>query len=156
MALDTHVQGLGKLLGNFHSLEFTLRLYLYKLPSAPSSGVLYGTDIYSFPVGTELNECAITNYDSLGDLIDKYNKEMKARGVAALDQEIVEIRNALAHGRVSAKNMDKPLRLLKFSKPNKSGRVCITFNEELSEVWFTTQIERVANAIQSVRQQLAP
>ena len=117
MALAKHVQGLGKLLGNFHSLEFLLRIFLYKLPSAASSGVAYGTDIYSLPVGTELAECALTDYDSLGQLIDKFNSEMERRTLPQIDRTLVEVRDAVAHGRVSTSAKDQPLRLLKFSKP---------------------------------------
>lgn len=149
MTDEKHFQSLGKLLGNYHTLEFVLRVFLYHQPGATSTGVPHGTDIYSFPVGTELDSCAITNFDSLGELIDKYNAEMQRRHLLKIDRTLVEIRDALAHGRVSASAQDFPLRLLKFSRPH-DQRVRIVFNEEMSEVWFETQTKRVFEATQSV------
>ena len=35
VALDKHIRGFGKLLGNFHSLEIILQAFLHELPSAP-------------------------------------------------------------------------------------------------------------------------
>ena len=73
------------------------------------------------------------------------------RGVERIDGALVEIRDALAHGRVSAAIPDDNLRLLKFSTPAR-GRVRVTFNETLSSAWFTAQKRRVIEAIQSVYQ----
>ena len=155
MTLDEHAYSLGKLLANFQSLEFILRAFLWNLPLAPSCGVPCGTDIYSLPVGTELDECAFTNYDSLGKLIEKYNLGAGDRRLPQIDPTLVDIRDALAHGRVSTDSLDQPPRLLKFSCP-RNGRVRITFNEQLTQSWFKHQIHRVCEAIQSVRERVGP
>ena len=149
MDLEVHAKYLGSLIGNFHSLEFILRAFLQKLPSARPYGLPEGTDVYAFGVGRELPENEMTSYDSLGQLIDKYNNEMRKRKEKELDQTLVEIRDALAHGRVSAEQPDRPLRLVKFSKPSQ-GRVKVTFNEIMSEEWFLAQRKRVYDALQSV------
>jgi hypothetical protein len=112
MPLDQHAIQLGGLVASFQSLEFLLRLFLQKLPSARPLGIPHGTDVYSYPVGTELPESELTSYDSLGQLIDKYNAEMRRRGHLQIDPTLVEIRDALAHGRVSAGTIDENLRLL--------------------------------------------
>jgi hypothetical protein len=132
MTLDDHARGLGGLLGNFHSLEFVLRVFLNRLPGARPMGVPPGTDIYLSPVGTELPENDMTSYDSLGQLFAKFNAEMVKRGKAQLDMRLVELRDALAHGRVSAAMPDDTLRLIKFDKP-RNGRVRVTFNELMTE-----------------------
>jgi hypothetical protein len=155
MTIDKHALSLGKLLGNFQSLEFLLRAFLHQLPTASPSGVPNGTDIYSFPVGTELAVCSLTSYDSLGQLIDKFNSAMEQRGLPGIDRTLVEIRDALAHGRVSASDENMPLRLLKFSKPI-NGYIRITFNELLTEAWYTAQTKRVYEAIQSVHSRVGP
>lgn len=149
MTLDEHARHLGGLVGNFQSLEFILRAFLQTLPNARPIGVPHGTDLYSFPVGTDLPENELTSYDSLGQLIDKFNAEMKKRGLTIIDKSLIDVRDALAHGRVSASSVTDTLRLLKFSKPV-NGRVRVTFNEQLTEQWFVAQKKRVNEAIQSV------
>jgi hypothetical protein len=136
---------------NLLSLEFLLRMFLQKSPSARPYGISDGTDIYSYPVGAELPENELTSYDTLGQLIDKYNTEIAKSGLPPVDKTLVEIRDALAHGRVSATEPTNELRLLKFSNPIK-GRVRVTFNQTLSPDWFTAQRRRVLEAMQSVAQ----
>jgi hypothetical protein len=150
MTLDEHSLHLGGLLANFQSLEFILRAFLqeHSLPTPISTGT-HGTDFYSFPIGTELPENEITNYNSLGQLIDKFNASMKLKGLTEIDCSLVEIRDALAHGRASASNDDQ-MRLIKFSRPQ-SGKVKVMFNEAMTEVWFRTNKKRVLDAIQIVR-----
>lgn len=155
MTLDDHARGLGGLLANFHSLEFVLRIFLNRLPGARPMGVLYGTDIYLSPVGTELPENDITSYDSLGQLFAKFNAEMVKRGKAQLDLTLVDLRDALAHGRVSAAVPDDTLRLIKFDKPQ-DGKVRVTFNELTTEQWFTAQKARVIAALKLAHGQVEP
>jgi len=149
MTVDEHCKFLGKLMANFQSLEFFLRAFLQELPSARPIGISYGTDIYSFPVGTELPESEFTSYDSLGLLIQKFNGEMQKQGLSIVDATLVEVRDALAHGRVSSGTADGDLRLLKFARP-KSGRVRVTFNQRMDEAWFKTEIGRVQEAVRVV------
>lgn len=149
MTLDEHAKHLGGLVGNFHSLEFILRAFLQTLPNARPIGVPHGTDLYTFPVGAQVPENELTSYDSLGQLIQRFNSEMQHRGLPIMDVSLVDVRDALAHGRVSAKTITDNLRLLKFDKPA-NGTVRVTFNEQLTEQWFVAQKKRVYEAIQSV------
>jgi hypothetical protein len=146
MTIDEHAKQLGQLLGNFQSLEFILRAFLQALPSARPLGIPHGTDIYVFPVGTELPENELTSFDSLGKLIEKFNAEMSVRGFSGIDPRLVEIRDALAHGRVSSASVDDDLRLLKFDRPV-NGKVRVVFNEKMTATWFVTQKKRVYEAI---------
>ena len=154
MTLDEHIRHLGGLVTNFHALEFLLRAFLQNLAGARPVGVPYGTDIYSFPVGSYLPESELTSYDSLGQLITKYNEEMKKRGLPLIDASLVDVRDAIAHGRVSSEIADD-MRLLKFDKPA-NGRVQITFNEKLTESWFNSQKKRVYGTIQAVYEKVKP
>jgi len=149
MEPDEHKRQLGGLIGNFQSLEFVLRAFLQGLTTSRPIGIPRGADIYSFPVGTELPENELTSYDSLGQVIQKFNTEMKRRGLAEIDPTLVEVRDALAHGRVSAASMSDGLRLLKFDRPV-NGRVRVVFNEKLTEAWFANQKKRVYDAVQLV------
>jgi len=149
MTQDEHARQLGGLVVNYQSLEFMLRAFLQKLPTARPIDIPYGVDIYSFPVGKELPENELTSYDSLGQLIDKFNTEMRKRGLSEIDGTLVEVRDALDHGRVSSGSIDDTLRLLKFDKPV-NGRVRIVFNEKLTGSWFAAQKRRVYEAIQLI------
>jgi hypothetical protein len=148
MDLDDHARHLGGLIGNFQSLEFLLRIFLSKMPGARPCSAPYGA-IYLSPVGTELPENDITSYDTLGQLIAKFNSEADRQRCTRIDDGLVAIRDALAHGRVSASEVDEHLRLLKFNKPQ-NGKVRVVFNEELSEDWFTNQKRRVREAMDIV------
>jgi hypothetical protein len=150
MTIDEHSKHLGGLLADFHSLEFCLRIFLHHLPHARPLGVPYGTDIYSLPVGTDLPENDLTSYETLGVLIERYNREVLAHGAGEqVDQTLVSVRDALAHGRVSTKDENQPMRLLKFDRP-RQGRVRIAFNEEMNEAWFKKQKKRVVDEINRV------
>ncbi len=146
---DQHAVHLGGLVGNFQSLEFALRAFLQGLPTARPIGIPQGTDIYSFLVGTELPENELTSYDSLGELIKKFNAEMERRDLSKIDPALVDVRDALAHGRVSARTPNDNLRLLKFDKA-KNGKVRVVFNQKLTEEWFLRQKTRIYEAIQFV------
>ena len=150
MTLDEHCNLVGRLMVNLQSLEFALRAFLQSLPSARPIGMPHGTDFYSFPAGTELPENEITSYDTLAVLIRKFNTEMVTRGEPAIDVTIVDVRDALAHGRVSASTPDGTLRLIKFSKPDKQNRVRVVFNEQMTQTWLKDQIRRVHEAILTV------
>jgi hypothetical protein len=147
MIIEQHANQLGSLVANFHSLEFVLRIFLNRLPNARSIGVPLGTNIYTLAVGTELPENDLTSYETLGELIKRYNLEVTAHKAGdPIDPSLVIVRDALAHGRVSSNEIDEPLRLLKFDKPSK-GYVRITFNELMNEPWFKAQKKRVYDAI---------
>ena len=92
MNYDDHCIGVGKLWGNLQRLEVTLRLFL-----------------------TEANpsENHITNRDTFGTLVKKYNGQLsKDEQSYSVDTSVVDIRNALAHGLVRGRMKGFPLTLL--------------------------------------------
>ena len=79
----------------------------------------------------------------LGVLIDKFNVEMKNRTQPELQKSaLVELRDALAHGRIAATSPSGPPRLIKFDRPQ-NGRVRVTYNDELNEAWFKRQTRQL-------------
>jgi hypothetical protein len=150
MKLEEHAQQLGGLVANFQSLEFAVRVFLTRQPGARAIGFPDGTDIYVSPVGTVLPESDLTSYDSLGDLVAKFNTVAAAGGTKQIDADLVNLRDALAHGRVSAPLADEHLRLLKFERP-KDGAVKVSFNEVMTMDWFKNAKARVIEAIDTVR-----
>ncbi len=149
MTLEEHTLNLGKLLVNFHSLELLLRLNLANSPGSRPIGLTTDTDIYSLPVGTEIPENDITSYDSLGDLLAKVNNKLNTQHLPELDRSLIEVRDALAHGRVSAPLDESTLRLIKFERP-RNGVVRVAFNVVMTEAWFAEQTSRIFKAIKQV------
>ncbi|WP_090439176.1 hypothetical protein [Duganella sp. CF458] len=150
MTNDNHALNLGKLIVNLHSLELTLRLFLHSRPNARPTGLAYGVNIYAQPVGTALSESDITSYASLRKLINDVNVELTRRGIAdQVDPDLNELRDALAHGRVSANIDEDTMRLIKFTRPV-NGSVEVSFNTLMSDEWFSEQRRRVYEAMQIV------
>ena len=134
---------LGKMIVNLQSLEHALRIYLAKRPGARPLGIPYGTDIYELPLGTTLDQSDLTSYDTLGQLVAQFNAEMARQGKPGVDRRLIDLRDALAHGRVSARENGDVLRLVKFSKPDKQGKVRVVFREEMTVNWLSAQMQRI-------------
>jgi hypothetical protein len=99
----------------------------------------------------ELN--AFTNDDDLDKTLGKYNKR------APLDCRIdvvpvVRLRDALAHGRTFGFGSMKYLRLLKFSRKTKDGRVPVELAEDMTAEWFGENIRMLNKALDKVRKAL--
>ena len=149
--VDKHFLNLGKLVGNFQSLEFVLRALLindeiaHKGPLPKSA-----TDMDKMNDGDIVPENAFTNWDTLRQLIKKYNGHPKISSAGlTIDEDLVDIRDAIAHGRVSAATPSSPLRLLKLKKP-KDNQVKVTFSVLMTREWFAEQLGRVYKAVLKV------
>ena len=88
MNANDHALGLGRLMGNLQSLEATIRIFLTR--ADPSKNYIISRDFF-------------------GTLIGKYNDQLANDEPYSIDQQVVTIRNALAHGLVFApSNMSLP------------------------------------------------
>lgn len=136
-----HATQLGKVVANLLSLEFLLRAYLYEHVSTPSDcDLAFGAQLESLSVGDEVTENAFTSFDTLRQLIAAYNTHVADHAAhLRVDERIVNLRDAIAHGRVSAPVEAEHLRLIKFSNP-RHGALVVLVNEELNPSWFTEQI----------------
>jgi hypothetical protein len=83
-------------------------------------------------------------------LIKKANNLLQEHNAPLLDEGLVEIRDALAHGRIASLKDEERLRLIKYSRPI-NGQVQVTFNEVLDEHWFMVNKRRVRDAINILR-----
>ena len=143
---------LGQVVCNLQSLEFLLRVFLDQVDTER-----YGT--YSpilesdVTVGGHVKANYLTNYDSLTELVDRYNEVVKKRKRADLTigQEIVELRDAIAHGRVIGKTPEPPPRLYRFGKP-KNGRVPVVCIIDFTEEWARENRGRTHLAFLTVKQ----
>jgi len=152
MKQEQHPLNLGKLLVNFQSLEFVLRAFTWENEKGTRQDVSSHTELKlnKLEEGDRVAENAFTNYDSLNVLIDKYNQNPKILSTGlTIDKSVVDIRDAIAHGRVFGDTPHPPMTLLKFSKPMNEC-VKVTFSVQLTQEWFNKQIPRVQKAILTV------
>lgn len=148
MTPSEHASYLGQLVANFQCLETWLRLALLQLE--PYQHALARTDFENISVGAPLAKNELTDYATLGKLIDRFNARMAAKGAKTINVALVSIRDSIAHGRVMGTASGFPLRLVKFSEP-KAGQVTLVVNEVMDENWFNLQIRRTYRAIERVR-----
>ena len=145
--MDEYVINLGKLVANLHSLEFVLRAFL--LNHSRARGIPQ-IDYNGLNVGDTVAEDAFTNYDSLAELIDKYNAAVLTIDASlAIPKDVVGVRDAIAHGRVSSDTLSAPMKLLKFSRP-KGGHVTVTHAVSVDTRWLADRYREVAASLRKV------
>jgi len=147
---DKHALRLGKLVGNIQSLEFALRAFLVNNEIDLGSRFPQSANLHDMNEGDIAPLNSFTNYDNLGQLIKKYNNNPRILSAGlTIDETLVDIRDAVAHGRVSAATPSSSLKLLKFDKP-KNNQVKVTFSVTMTKEWFGEQVRRVYNAVLKV------
>lgn len=101
-------------------------------------------------LGDHVSDNAFTNYDSLRVLITKHNSSLgDEHRHLAVDDSIVEVRDAVAHGRVYRELDGSSLRLLKFTRPE-GGKVTVAFACDMTPEWLQQQTTRVWRQILNV------
>lgn len=139
-----HAEHLGGLLGNLHSLEFSIRLCLSQQPGSPARDK-YADDFRTAPVGMLVPDSDMSSYASLGVLIEKFNATFGQDGFT-VDTTLVDLRDVLAHGRVFAGPDEDHFRIVKFDKPT-NGNARVSYNQVMTEDWFISNKRRAAEAI---------
>lgn len=137
---EEHICNLGKLVSYFHTLEFLIRSILKNNEQDKPN-----TNYSRLKKGQTVPEDSMTNYDPLGGLIEKYNKLVSKE--LKITKDIVEIRDAIAHGRVFSDNPNLPMMLVKFNKPE-DGRVSVTFAAKMDRQWFTEKKYQILQEIE--------
>src|SRR5258706_8931008 len=87
---------------------------------------------------TNLQALDLTNWISLGELIEDYHRDLgEHEKQYSIDLSVVLVRDALAHGRlfVRGSNPSPPFELWKFGKA-KDGKMPVEFSETLTEEWL--------------------
>jgi len=95
----------------------------------------------------------MSSFDSLWQLIKKFND--LPHHTKSVDPSLVDLRDALAHGRVFAGPDDDHFRIVKFDKPA-NGSARISYNQVMTEQWFIEGKRRVREAIEIVASEIAP
>jgi hypothetical protein len=135
---------LGKLTINLHSLEVKIRLFLLICDIGNEEATKYAQNLRTLKIHQEVDTNPFTNYDTLKELIEKYNKQILSYSFNGLtiSKDLWKLRNALAHGRafkIEPSTKDTPLTLLKFSGTDKNKTKCKTkvdFLEVMTQAWL--------------------
>ena len=148
---NDYIEAVGKIIVNLQSLEFLLRAFLYNNQNQPHNPIQPGGDFYNFQIGDVVPENAFTSYDSLGQLIARYNNHIKqTNSDLQVDGTIVELRDAFAHGRISDPDTDDIFSLVKFSRPQQ-GQITVTYLARMTREWLTRENLRVITELEKVR-----
>jgi len=144
---------LGKLFGNLGSLDVALRAVLYAAhPTSPGREARPHT---SLNVGDQVEENWITKQNYLSDLVNAYNalQDELGRPEQKIDSGIVDLRNALAHGFVTASDAGGILTLMKFGKGKgpTPRPLQVTAKIELTPEWMSEQMVRVRDALLKIK-----
>jgi hypothetical protein len=142
MDVSTYTQLLGAIAINLQALESVLRYFSMgdkaREVELPKIGA------------TEAPENALTKSSPLSTLVDQYNRSLKDEEQDfKVDRAVIQIRDAIAHGRLLATEQQPPFRLWKFGRP-KNGRVPVEFCQELTEVWLSSTRDMIEAQKQKV------
>ena len=151
---DIHIRNLGRLVALLHTLEISLRFYLGMKNGESFAGLPKGVTPYNFEIGEELPASELTNFDSLRVLIDRFNLDRSKANLPGVKEDIIELRNAIAHGIVSGIGKDGEMQLIKFSAPQ-DGKVTVQYKARMDAEWFEKQIKAVNEAAHLVCTELA-
>lgn len=145
MSLDEHATSIGQIVTNLQSLELVLRLFL---------GETHQEKIeFPDPKAVSVPLTHLTNYDTLGRLIRKFNKALNEdeRKQFSVDEAVVNVRDAIAHGRIVGAYPNPPYMIYKFGSPDPHSRfVPVERREFMDDAWIDRNRQLVADQLQRV------
>jgi hypothetical protein len=148
---EAHFLSIGKLIGNLQSIEMGARMAIVKLDQWAAKQVQ--SQLPQIKVGDSVELNAFTNDDDLTQTLEKFNK--RAPPEYRLDIGlIVNLRDALAHGRIFGFGSLAHLRLLKFSRKAKDGKVSVELAIDMTDDWFRKNIRLLDQAFEKIRKAL--
>jgi hypothetical protein len=151
--IPAHVANMGWLIVNLQSLEFALRAFLHNDEIGWQKSNQSSDFLENIKGGDTVPKNAFTNYDTLKDLIKTYNRKVLGHDASlCVDEELVSVRDALAHGRIASKSpsTSAPNKLVKYDRP-KDGLVQVTHCVIMDKEWFEKQIHLAYQNIQKVK-----
>jgi hypothetical protein len=132
MNADEYNKHIGAIVMNLQALESNVRFFFFRK----------NNEQHPFPQsceGDNVQSTSLTNHCQLRKWIRKFNSCLTQDEVKKfwISEEIVDIRDAIAHGRLVAPEPPSvPYTLWKFAAPV-NGRVEVKFCEVLTEDWLT-------------------
>lgn len=150
--LEQYACRLGRIYGNLMSLETSIRAFLGEecARNRPDKSSPKVFDFERLRVGDVVPADPMTDFSALDQLVRRYNAvALKKCPDWALDRSLIDMRDALAHGRHFTEDTDVPLLLLKFSKVT-NGTVKVECAERLTEERMREWAEAFFTAIVKV------
>ncbi len=137
MRPEEHLRLIGTIILNLQALELTLRLFLLKAHDQSID--------WPKPTDTLVRENYVTNYQSLGSIIDGFNLVLSEveKQKFMVDRTVVDVRDAIAHGRLVTKTEGFPATLWKFEKPTKERKVPAS-SITLTKDWLVKASDNIA------------
>lgn len=148
---ERHALNLGKLVGNLLTIEMAARMFIAKHDEKSSS--IFSTQLPTVKAGDLVENDAFTNPDDLRQTLRKYNKRTPSEYKVPID-EIVDLRDAIAHGRSFGFGNMKHLRLLKFSRKKIGEKVKVDLVKDMDDEWFAVNICLLNTAIDKLTKSL--
>lgn len=150
MDSDSYAKALGKLIANLQGLEYMLRCYLYMASDGKHDPFPYGKALDAYEIGDIVPENAFSCYDSLKELVVRYNNRLANSPQFQIDPGVVELRDALAHGRIASDTLEGDYVLVKTGKGSKKGSLLVTHRQTLTAKWLEEQTKFVAAEVKKV------
>ena len=134
MDANEHCRLIGGIVTNFQALELHLRYFLLRANGQPLA--------WPKPGEQQVANNYLTNRKPLNVLLDEYNDGLrKGEEQFSVDREIVDVRDAIAHGRLVTPDVF-PATLLKFSKA-RGGHVRVDFSKLLTREWLVATSNKI-------------
>jgi hypothetical protein len=137
---------LGRLIANINSLEVEIRFFLLIDEYGWEKANQWAKSLLTLEAGQNVVVNPFTNYDKLNVLIGTYNKKVKKLsklpGELTISDKIVDLRNALAHGRAffSVPNTP-PMILLAFDNPKGHKQTKLLSKDTMTRTWLVKNIK---------------
>lgn len=139
---EIYPAGLGKILSNLLALELILRIFVLESEGGTLDSL---KNILAASEGDWVPETALTNYDSLKDLVRRSNFLLTKSSLRhQIDLSVINLRDTLAHGRMLTTDPEVPLKLVKFSKAD-HGKVKVEQFVEITPEWIHEQMVMIAS-----------
>lgn len=136
--MQDYIRKLGHFWQSFNNLELFLRLYIHRKIGGDRKDF---QEYCNAKEGSELPVNPITDYQSFSELCKAFNMLHDEKNKIDFT-ELVRLRDALAHGRVSG-DMFANMNVIKFSSPQK-GKVKVVYNKQLTPMAFEKIINEIA------------
>ena len=144
--MDTYASALGRILSNLQTLEFALRARL-SYDDPVTEQLPAGMRLQDLKIGQVVVKNSLTSYETLGQLVSRYNAQLPAADAdCKVDPTVVQLRDALAHGRISSPDLESDFVLLKFGRAT-GHTVVVEYAQQLSREWFVQQVQRLCAEI---------
>ena len=144
---------LGRLIADLATLEICLRVVLYLLDTPRPNRRSSDWRLADLAVGDEIEDCWLTSWSSLSQLVAAYNERETKAGLEPMDAGIPDLRNALAHGCISTPQPDGLQTLVKFGKAT-AGKVRVEVKHVMTFEWLAEQTRRTCDATLIVNRRL--